>query len=160
MPPRGTDVSSSEQDNSFRISTPTKSYVSLEQKPLPNLSAMNNFNDVTDNKEKEETNNNILKFQAQRDPLQILQSEIEMHTKKLDTIIELLKDDTDSKEKRKVVTNENAAPEQMVNKGWRKNVMMIYKKSGNIMKKYREYFLWTICILILLYCNIYVYYRF
>ena len=121
---------------------------------------MNNFNDVTDNKEKEETNNNILKFQAQRDPLQILQSEIEMHTKKLDTIIELLKDDTDSKEKRKVVTNDNAAPEQMVNKGWRKNVMMIYKKSGNIMKKYREYFLWTICILILLYCNIYVYYRF
>lgn len=91
MPPRGTDVSSSEQDNSFKISTPTKSYVSLEQKPLPNLSAMNNFNDVTDNKEKEETNNNILKFQAQRDPLQILQSEIEMHTKKLDTIIELLK---------------------------------------------------------------------
>lgn len=160
MPPRGTDVSSSEQDNSFKISTPTKSYVSLEQKPLPNLSAMNNFNDVTDNKEKEETNNNILKFQAQRDPLQILQSEIEMHTKKLDTIIELLKDDTDSKEKRKVVTNDNAAPEQMVNKGWRKNVMMIYKKSGNIMKKYREYFLWTICILILLYCNIYVYYRF
>lgn len=159
MSSQGTDVSSFQQDNSFKISTPTKSYVSLEQESSPNLPAVKTPNDFFDNREKGETNNNVLKFEGQRDPLQKLQSEIEMHTKKLDTIIELLKDATDIKEGSTMVANNNIALEQRSNEGWRKNLMMIYKRSGNIIRKYKEYFLWTICILILLYCNIYVYYR-
>ncbi|CAI4049661.1 hypothetical protein SKDZ_14G1360 [Saccharomyces kudriavzevii ZP591] len=159
MPSQGSGISSLQQDNSFKISTPTKSYVSLEGTSLPCIPGIKTPINVLGDKGKKEAKNDVLQFQWQRDPLQKLQSEIEMHTEKLDKILKLLKDDAKSVGEIEMGSDRNVALGQGNDERWWKSVMMNFRESGNIIKAYKEYFLWTICILILLYCNIYVYYK-
>ncbi|CAI4051393.1 hypothetical protein SUVZ_14G1400 [Saccharomyces uvarum] len=160
IPTQGSDVSNRHQDDSFKVSTPTKSYISLNSTSLPHITDIKTPTNIFEDEGKREANRNVLHFQGQQNSFQKLQSEIETNTKKLDMIINLLKDDTVTGEEKKVADDTNVTLGPGSNKGWWKGMMMICKELRNITKKYKEYFLWTICILVLLYCNIYVYYKF
>ncbi|EJS41978.1 kar1p [Saccharomyces arboricola H-6] len=156
---QGSGVSNHLQDNSFKASTPTKSYITLEDVSLPHITNIKTpINTLGGMREREESND-VFQFQGQQDPFEKLQSEIETNTRKLDTILDLLKEDTKAVKESQVVNDGNVVLEQGNDNGWWGNMVVFCKKSRNIIKKNKEYFLWTICILILLYCNIYVYYK-
>ncbi|QID87603.1 hypothetical protein GRS66_010283 [Saccharomyces pastorianus] len=162
IPTKGSGVSNRYQDNSFKVSTPTKSYMSSNSTSLPHITDIETPINIFEDEGKMEANKNVLHFQEQGQltSFQKLQSEIETNTRKLDMIIDLLKDDTVGREEKKVADHGNVTLGPGSDKGWWDSMMMMCKELRNIIKKYKEYFLWTICILILLYCNIYVYYKF